>query len=230
MVGEALPFGAVRGGLKRLGMVAALAIAMVALASAGSAAGRGGGHAPKGPTPGKHLAAMIEVHNAFVTEVADEFEGEASNYSIELEHCHNVEATSGEARPEAERALRDGAERNVKLVEDAYMAYNRDVARWADEAAGWGGGLSKKARKQLKAAVQLLRLAHAAHEKEFFHMRGIWVAMETANCATAEEEKQETSLAGTTGWIKDFKGLRALAEILHVKKPNLEFGLGPYLG
>jgi hypothetical protein len=213
-------------GKTRARIGSALAVAAIGMVVASPPAGVAKN---RRPSPGRSTAAFVAVHNSFASGVFDSFVGPTSSYETELEQCHEVEASGGEVRAIGEEHLREQAAANIKNVDEVYVVFNRDLPRWATLVEGFKVALPKSAHAKLSAAVANLRAAHTAHEEEFFDMRGVWVDMEAVNCAGMEElERKETEI-GTHAWIKEYKALHALAQLFHVKKPTVEYPVGPYI-
>jgi hypothetical protein len=194
----------------------------IAMAGRGGRGGGGGGAA---------IAAMIRVHNTIAQEAADEFNDSftpLTNYDVEAEECRVVEDSSGDARETAEPALREGAARQVKLVEDVYLDFNRSVHRWRSVLDSLGRSLPPAGRRKLASLAGRLEDAYEDHGQEFFHMKGIWVAMEAVRCDAADAERRAMEAAGSGAWAAEAAVLRQAAALFGVKQ-KVKFQLGPYV-
>ncbi len=206
-------------------LAVALGIGLLLALPAGAAARR-----PKhrGPSPQKFVAASILVHNTFANAVQDEFAGPYANYVNELELCHEVEDESGEIREGGEQTLRENAANDLKVAE-SFRDFNSRLPLWVKTFRGFRSRLPRAKRKKLIGAVGRLAGAHTAHEHEFFALQGIWVQIESVNCAGAEEMKHEAEAAGTPAWTREFRALVEVAHLFKVKKPPVEYPVGPYV-
>jgi hypothetical protein len=181
-----------------------------------------------GPSPQKPVASSILIHNSFANVVQDEFAGPDSNYAVELESCRRVEAMVGEERSEEEKALRRQEEGNVKAAE-SLRDFNSRLPLWVRTFRGFGPRLPRAERGKLNGAVARLASAHTAHEHEFFDVKGIWVDIESVDCAGAEDMEHQAASLGTPAWTREFRALVEVAHLFHVTRPSVEYPVGPYL-
>ena len=203
----------------------AVAVGLLLALPVGAAARR-----PKhrGPSPKKVTAASILVHNSFANAIQDEFAGPNSNYADELERCHEVEAESGELRTDEERTLRENIALNLKVAEN-FKGFNSRLPGLVRTFRGFRSRLRRANRRKLNGALARLTSAHTAHEHEFFDLRGIWVQIESVNCATAEELEREAKGIGTHAWTREFRALVEVAHLFKVRRPLVEYPVGPYV-
>lgn len=218
----------VKGKLRRrVKLGSQMAVVALCLLSAlpAAAAARSKRH---GPSPQRFVASSILIHNSFANIVQDGYAGPNSSYAYELEQCHEVEAESGEAREDGEKSLRQDAPNNIKLAE-SLKDFNSRLPLWVRTFRGFGPRLPRAGRGKLNGAISRLASAHAAHEHEFFDLKGIWVDIESVDCAGAEAMEHQAAALGTPTWTREFRALVEVAHLFHVTSPSVEYPVGPYV-
>jgi hypothetical protein len=81
----------------------------------------------------------------------------------------------------------------------------------------------------LDGALPRLASAHTAHEHEFFDVKGIWVHIESVDCAGGEDMEHQAVAVGGPAWTREFLALVEVAHLFHVTRPTVEYLVGPYV-
>jgi hypothetical protein len=181
-----------------------------------------------GPGPKAYLRAAILVHNTFANGISDEFAGPSSTWALDLEQCRAVEDSGGEARAPAEESLRETAA-GGKRVAETYKPFNADLPRWVRQFKSLRPRLSRAGKRTLARALKRLEAAHTLHEREFYDLGGVWTQLGVVNCDEAQALEQDAAATGARAWTKEFMALNELAQLLHLKRPPVEYPVSPYV-